>query len=92
VLGSVTIDTGTLLLIDPVHNGTDVGELSESDHTQIAIPDGDFSDVLVATGMGNGRYAVEGRHTDCLAGRRIAEIRIRFLGETEEHLGFDRTK
>ena len=87
VLGRVTIDTGTLLLIDPVHNGADVGKLCESDHAQVSIPGGDFSAVLVGAGMGDGRYSAEGRSVECPFGRRIAEIRVRFLNDDGDYLG-----
>ena len=89
VLGSVTIDTGTLLLIDPVHGDADVGTLAESQHAQVPVPGGDFSAVLVSTGMGDGRYPVEGRFADCPFGRRIAEIRLRFLDDDGDYLGGD---
>ena len=89
VLGRVTIDTATLLLVDPIHAGADVGELGETDHTQVSVPGGDFSAVLVGTGMGDGWYPVEGRYADCPFGRRIAEIRVRFLGDAREYLGGD---
>ena len=89
VLGRVTIDTATLLLIDPVHVGTNIGKLAETDHAQVSLPGGDFSVVLVGTGMGDGRYRVEGRFADCPFGRRIAEIRVRFLGDAGNYLGGD---
>ena len=60
VLGQITIDTGTLLLIDPVHNGADVGELVGADFAQVPIPGGDFSAVVVGTGMGDGRMRLKG--------------------------------
>ena len=87
VLGSVTVDTGTLLLIDPVHDGVDVGTLGESEHAQVPVPGGDFSAVLVGTGLGDGRYLVEGRFADCPFGRRIAEIRVRLFGDDGDYLG-----
>jgi hypothetical protein len=89
VLGSVTIDTGTLLLIDPVHGDADVDTLAECEHAQVPLPGGDFSAVLVSTGMGDGRYPVEGRFVDCPFGRRIAEIRLRFLDDEGNYLGGD---
>jgi hypothetical protein len=90
-LGFVTIDTATLLLIDPMHGGADVPNLTESDYAQVPIPSGDFSAVLVLTGLGDGRYLVEGRFTDCLFGRRIAEVRVRFLDKNGDWLGSDPT-
>jgi hypothetical protein len=89
LLGSVTIDTGTLLLIDPVHGDADVGTLAESQHAQVPVPGGNFSAVLVGTGMGDGRYPVEGRYADCPFGRRIAEIRVRFLDDEGDYVGGD---
>jgi hypothetical protein len=90
VLGLITIDSGTLLLIDPIHGGADVGELNSSEYAQVPIRGGDFSAVLVSTGMGDGRYTVKGRFADCPFGRRIAEIRVRFLDDEGDYLGGDK--
>jgi len=89
VLGSVTIDTGTLLLGDPVHGAVAIEGPLESFCIQVSIPGGDFSAVVVHTGMGDGRYPVEGRFADCPLGRRIAEIRVRFLDDEGNYLGGD---
>jgi hypothetical protein len=89
VLGKITIDTGTLLLIDPVHNGADVGKLVGADFAQVSISGGDFSAVVVGTGMGDGRYAVEGRYVACPFGPRVAEIWLRFLDDDGGYLGAD---
>jgi hypothetical protein len=59
------------------------------DAEQIGIPGGDFSAVAVGTGMGDGRYRVEGRYADSPFGRRIAEVRVRFLDEDGNWLGAD---
>ncbi len=83
------IDTRTLLLIDPMHGGKHVCNLGETDREQVSIPGGDFSAVLIATGMGDGRYMVEGRYQDCPFGRRLAEIRVQFLDEGGVYLGGD---
>jgi hypothetical protein len=88
-LGRVTIDTGMLLLADPIHAGVDVGNLDKTNHMQVSIRGGDYSAVLVHTGMGDGRYVVSGRYRDCPFGRRLAEIRVQFLGESGEYLGSD---
>jgi hypothetical protein len=88
-LGQITIDTARLLLIDSVHNGANFGELVEADFAQVPIPGGDFSAVVVGTGMGDGRYSVEGRFVACPFGRRIAEIRVRFLDGEGNYLGAD---
>lgn len=86
-LGSVTIDTARLLLLDPVHQGrVDAG----ADDGQIAIPGGDFSAVQVPTGIGDGRYRVEGRVIESpIFGQRLAEVRVRFLDEHGNWLGGD---
>lgn len=86
-LGFVTIDSATLLLVDPVHQGrVDLG----AEDGQIAIPGGDFSAVQVPTGIGDGRYQVEGRVIDSpIFGRRVAEIRVQFLDEIGNWLGGD---
>ena len=85
-LGAVTIDTGRLLLVDPVHQG----RVDAAEDGQIAIPGGDLSAVQVPTGIGDGRYRVEGRFLDSpLFGRRLAEIRMRFLDELGNWLGGD---
>jgi len=86
-LGAVTIDTGRLLLVDPVHQGrVDAG----ADDGQITIPGGDLSAVQVPTGIGDGRYQVEGRVIESpVFGQRLAEIRVRFLDEGGNWLGGD---
>jgi hypothetical protein len=85
-LGAVTIDTARLLLVDPIHQG----QLECGEEGQITIPGGDFSAVHVPTGIGDGRYRVEGRVVDYpLFGRRLAEIRVRFLDDYGNWLGAD---
>src|SRR5215468_7792666 len=78
-LGYVTIDTARLLLVDPTHvGGVDANNVEAK---QIGIPGGDFSAVVVPTGLGDGRYPVEGRYADTVFGRRLAEVCIRFLDD-----------
>ena len=86
-LGSVTIDTARLLLVDPIHQGRiDAG----AEDGQIAIPGGDYSAVQVPTGLGDGRYRVEGRVIESPHfGQRLAEIRVRFLDDEGNWLGAD---
>lgn len=84
-LGFVTIDTASLLLVDPMH----VETMEAPPDGQIDLPGGDYSAVVVPTGMGDGRYSVEGRYADCLFGRRLAEVRILFLDEHGDWLGAD---
>jgi hypothetical protein len=86
LLGFITIDTARLLLIDPMHVDFEAGG---DEAQQIAIPGGDFSAVAVGTGMGDGRYRVEGRYADSPFGRRLAEIRVRFLDKYGNWMGAD---
>lgn len=85
-LGRFTIDTGVVLLIDPAYLGMEVGGLG---YAELPVPGGDCSAVVASTGMGDGRYLVEGRFCDCPFGRRLAEIRIRFLDDDGNWLGAD---
>lgn len=85
-LGFVTIDTASLLLVDPMHvEELDCPPTPVASEEQIDSPGGGYSAVVVPTGMGDGRYLVEGRYYDC----RLAEIRIRFLDEDGNWLGAD---
>lgn len=87
LLGYVTIDTAKLLLVDPMH----LGDLDSTpdDKTQFSIPGGEFSAVQVGTGMGDGRYRVEGLYRDSPFGRRLGEVRVRFLDDDGNYLGGD---
>jgi hypothetical protein len=85
-LGFVTIDTARLLLVDPTHAGPDAWGVAAQ---QVAIPGGDYSAVVTETGLGDGRYRVEGRYAGSPFGRRLAEIRVRFLDEGGNWLGAD---
>jgi hypothetical protein len=85
-LGFVTIDTARMLLVDPVHAHE---RFHDADVDQLAIPGGDYSAVQVGTGIGDGRYLVEGRVVDGVFGRRLGEIRVRFLDEQGNWLGAD---
>ena len=52
--------------------------------------DDDLSGMMVETGMGNGGYLVEGRFIDLKGiGRRLAEIRVRFLDSDGNKLGWE---
>ncbi len=85
-LGFVTVDTARMLLVDPVHSHE---RFHDADVGQLAIPGGDYSAVQVSTGIGDGRYRVEGRLVDGVFGRRLGEIRVRFLDEHGNWLGAD---
>ena len=53
-------------------------------------PGGDLSAVQVPTGIGDGRYRVEGRFkVSPLFGRRLAQIRVQFLDQYGNWLGGD---
>jgi hypothetical protein len=86
-LGSVTIDTARLLLVDPVHTDMDDFDIPEG---EVSVDEG-VTGVITETGMGDGRYRVEGRFADCPLpfGRRLAEIRVRFLDDDGNWLGGD---
>jgi hypothetical protein len=92
-LGKVTIDTARLLLIDPCNfvDSADQAIIPNGEMAvqQIAIPGGDLSAVVVETGLGDGRYRVEGRYAESPFGRRLAEIRVRFMDEDGDWLGGD---
>jgi hypothetical protein len=91
MLGWVTIDAGTLLLIDPVRGTADVGELgAHRSAAQVPIAGDDFSALLLSTGMADGRYMVEGRFANSLFGWRITEIRVRFPDDKGNYLGGDK--
>lgn len=84
-LGSVTIDTVHLMLVDPVHADIDLAGISDG---QFSL-DTNVTGVITETGMGDGRYLVEGRYADCPFGRRLAEIRVCFLDDEGNWLGGD---
>ena len=84
-LGSVTVDTARLMLLDPVH--ADIGA-DDGSEGEFAL-DNNVTGVITETGMGDGRYLVEGRYVDCLFGQRLAEIRVRFLDDDGNWLGGD---
>ena len=84
-LGSVTVDTARLMLLDPMH--VDIGP-DDGSEGEFAL-DTNVTGVITGTGMGDGRYLVEGRYVDCPFGRRLAEIRVRFLDYRGNWLGGD---
>ena len=88
-LGRVTIDTARLLLVDPVN--VDVNDRTEG---ECFIGRHDYATgVITATGIGDGSYLVEGRHcTHGLFQGRLAEVRVRFLDEDGNLLGWEVTE
>jgi hypothetical protein len=85
-IGYVTIDTGQLVLIDPIHTESVTPGLSEE---EIAVGEHGTA-VVVSTGMGDGNYLVEGRYLpeSFPFGPRLAEIRVRFLDEEGNYLSY----
>ena len=91
-LGSVTVDSGRLLLIDPIHGGVDLDEVGEYsgylNHPLTA--DDDRWAVLIGTPdapvADNGGYTVDVRYVDSPSGRHIAEIRVRFVDDNGDSL------
>jgi hypothetical protein len=84
-IGLVTIQTGSLLLIDPCYAAAyDATKLRRNE--QIVI-EANQTAVVTSTGWGDGRYLVEGRyykvpgqHDDF----RLAEIRVKFIDDDGE--------
>ena len=91
-IGEVCVDSGHLIICDPCQgeeashrwidsdldlnkcakNGIRTWELTNDDNCPVAV--------VAQTGLGDGRYAVEARYEeDPFMGKRVAEIRIRFL-------------
>jgi hypothetical protein len=87
-IGEVCVDTGTIVICDPcqanettewcydgmdLQNDSGAAELNDDGGIPIAV--------ALTTGIGDGRYKVEARYveTDSIFGKRIAEIRIKFL-------------
>ena len=89
-IGEVPIDSGRLVLCDPV-NFADVDrhdrELERDPELYDRSPDYELIGnelgvpvaVLLATGIGDGRYAVEARFEEAVGAVRVAEIRMQFL-------------
>jgi hypothetical protein len=92
-IGEVPVDTGRLVLVDPM-NVDDVSHHEDEMHRRFEDEDGDSAsmtyelltnehDVPVAlvlsTGLGDGVYPVEARFEEAEGPMRIVEIRVRFL-------------
>jgi hypothetical protein len=84
VIGQIGVDAGCLLIADPCYVWQQ--EQSEryeqevcddwGDHKTLKFPGGH----AVASGLGDGVYPVEVRYEDVPGwGRRVAEVRVRFL-------------
>ncbi len=90
-VGFCAVDAGCLLLIDPCYAWQSTeperyeAEVCDDwqDTKQLAFPAGHAGmGVLISTGLGDGSYPVEVRYEDVEGfGRRVAEVRIRFLSE-----------
>jgi hypothetical protein len=79
-LGRVTIDTGRLLLIDPIHVG---GDWDMPVDSEFPLPWEKAVAVSTSTGMGDGLYTVQGRYCR----EWLAEIRIVFIDDEGCHTG-----
>ena len=77
-IGLVTIDTGSLLLIDPCHAG-DFCKPMSLEYGEVVLDDDKRTAVITSTGWGDGQYLVEGRYQKDTG--RLAEIRVVFLNE-----------
>jgi hypothetical protein len=87
-IGEVPVDTGRLVLVDPMnlddavdHVGEVIDhEVPESMTYELAVNDYGVAVALVLhTGLGDGLYPVEARFEEAAGAVRIAELRIRFL-------------
>jgi hypothetical protein len=91
-IGEVCVDSGHLIICDPCQgaeaserwfdNNLDLNECAKNDIRTWELTNNDNYPVAVIaqTGMGDGRYTVEARYEDLgELGKRVAEIRIRFL-------------
>jgi hypothetical protein len=92
-IGEVPVDTGRLVLVDPMnidevshHEDELVHELEDEDsdpafmtYELVTNEIGVAVALVLATGLGDGLYPVEARFEGAEGTVRIAEIRVRFL-------------
>jgi|KBSSwiS6_1023812.scaffolds.fasta_scaffold04049_6 hypothetical protein len=87
-IGEVSVDTGRLVLVDPMnlddvidHVGEVIDqEVPESMTYELVTNDYGVAVAQVfSTGLGDGLYPVEARFEEAEGSVRIAEIRVRFL-------------
>jgi hypothetical protein len=83
-IGQVPIDTGRLVLVDPM-NADDVtrheedGDPSTLTYELVTNDLGVAVALMLSTGLGDGLYPVEACFEGAEGAMRIAEVRIRFL-------------
>jgi hypothetical protein len=94
-IGEVPVDTGRLVLVDPV-NLADVSQHEDAVQSRLEVEDEDSDSasmtyesvtneigvavaLVLSTGLGDGLYPVEARFEEVEGAVRIAEIRVRFL-------------
>ncbi len=69
--------------------GLVVPKLGDSyEHTREIPLEKHTSAVVIQTGYGDGKYSVEGRYMDTWMGRKLSEIRVRFIDEEGEPYGW----
>jgi hypothetical protein len=91
-VGSVTVDSGRCLVVDPTYHrdglygvdeigaATMASVTSPSQVAPLNTPDGTSVGAVIATGYGDGDYPVEVRYiTDGRGAARISEMRVRFI-------------
>jgi hypothetical protein len=93
-IGEVCVDSGSIMICDPINaseaehrtkhlfNSIDLNECAKKDVRSHEIFNASEAPIAVVaeSGLGDGIYEVEARYEDCEEwGKRIAEIRIRFL-------------
>ena len=100
-IGEVCVDSGSIVICDPCRadkasdwwQGVATGEWPLGNYKHEAELKGENGDPLAValhTGIGDGWYAVEARYEQHpFMGKRVAEIRIRFLPHPQLEMGDD---
>ena len=80
-IAEVPVDTGRLVVVDPVNVDDLVVGVNDPEGTYglVANELGIAFVLVLSTGLGDGVYPVEARFEEVAGAVRIAEIRIRFL-------------
>jgi hypothetical protein len=86
-IGDVPVDTGRLVLLDPMnvdevaHYEADkeVGAIEPMTYEVVTNEYGVAVALVFSTGLGDGLYPIEARFEDVAGAVRIAEIRVRYL-------------
>ena len=80
-IGEVPVDSGRLVLVDPM-NTDDVAEHEGDSALTYELVSNDLGiavALLFSTGLGDGTYPIWARFEEAAGAVRIAEVRVRFL-------------